>query len=430
MKKSSNTPRQDAFAALRFRNFRLFFVARILLFMGFQMQSVAIGWELYDRTGSALVLGTVGFVQFLPVLLLTLFSGHFADRYNRQRTVLGMNLVFILCSLGLMLLSMSKGPLPLIYGCLLVMGMARAFNKPASDALLWQLIPSEIYTNAATWSSSSFQLASMLGPAVGGLVIALQGKATGVYAIAAIAAALCFLLIALIKAPKTEYSGEPLSWIAIAAGAQFVWQNQAILAAITLDMFAVLLGGATALLPIFAKDILQVGPAQLGWMQAAPAIGALCMAAILASRPPLRRAGPTLLGAVIGFGLATIIFGLSRQLWLSIAMLVLLGALDNISVVIRQTLVQIRTPNHLRGRVSAINGIFITTSNELGSFESGVAAALFGPVWAVVGGGIGTIAVVIVAAFIFPEIRRLGALQELASSDPSDNHLPPQAGVK
>ncbi len=412
MKKSRNSPRQDAFAALRFRDFRLFFAARILLFMGFQMQSVAIGWELYERTGSALVLGTVGLVQFLPVLLLTLFSGHLADRYDRQRTVLVMALILALCSLGIAVLSVLKGPLILIYGCLLVTGMARAFNKPAGDALMWQLIPTQVYTNAATWSSSSFQLASMLGPAVGGLVIALQGKATGVYSLVVLSFLLCLTLIALIKPPKTGYSGEPLSIAAIAAGAKFVWQNQTILAAITLDMFAVLLGGATALLPIFAKDILQVGPAQLGWMQAAPSIGALFMAVTLAHLPPLRRAGPTLLGAVIGFGIATIIFGLSRWLWLSLLMLVLLGALDNISVVIRQTLVQIRTPDQLRGRVSAINGIFITTSNELGSFESGVAAALFGPVLAVVGGGIGTIAVVIIAAFVFPEIRKLGSLYE------------------
>lgn len=415
MHKQLHATRQDAFIALRFRDFRLFFMGRVLLFMSFQMQSVAIGWELYDRTGSALVLGTVGLMQFLPILLLTLFSGHLADRRDRKLIVLAMNLLLALCSLGLAILSFIKGPLVLFYGCLLITGIARAFNKPAGDALMWQLIPTHVYTNAATWSSSSFQLASVLGPALGGLVIALQGKATGVYILAAIASLLCFTFIALIKPSKVDYRGEPPSLAALLAGAVFVWRNQAVLAAITLDLFAVLLGGATALLPIFAKDILHVGPAQLGWMQAAPAIGALFMAVALAHLPPFRRAGSTLLWSVVGFGIVTIIFGLSRWLWLSLLMLVLLGALDNISVVIRQTLVQIRTPDHLRGRVSAINSIFITTSNELGSFESGIVAALFGPVIAVVGGGIGTIAVVIISAYIFPEIRRLGALHEQRS---------------
>ncbi len=415
MHKQLHANRQDAFTALRFRDFRLFFMGRVLLFMGFQMQSVAIGWELYDRTGSALVLGTVGLMQFLPILVLTLFSGHLADRRDRKSIVLAMNLLLALCSLGLAILSFVKGPLTLFYACLLITGMARAFNKPAGDALMWQLIPTSAYTNAATWSSSSFQLASVLGPALGGLVIALQGKATGVYVLAAIASLLCFLFIALVKPAQTIYSKGPLSLAALLAGVTFVWQNQVILAAITLDLFAVLLGGATALLPIFAKDILHVGPAQLGWMQAAPAIGALFMAVALAHLPPFRQAGRALLWSVIGFGLVTIIFGLSRWLWLSLLMLVLLGALDNISVVIRQTLVQIRTPDHLRGRVSAINSIFITTSNELGSFESGMAAALFGPVIAVVGGGIGTIAVVLISALLFPEIRKLGALHEQRS---------------
>lgn len=412
MSKLFRASRQDAFTALRFRDFRLFFTGRVLLFIGFQMQSVAIGWELYDRTGSALVLGIVGLVQFLPVLLLTLFAGHLADRYNRKRTILAMDFLLALCSLGLAVLSFVQGPLPLIFGCLLVTGIAQAFNKPAGDALMWQLIPVNAYTNAATWSSSSFQLASVLGPSLGGLVIALQGQATGVYVLAAIASLLCLTAIALIKAPATGYSGEPLSIAALAAGAKFVWKNQAVLAAITLDLFAVLFGGATALLPIFAKDILHVGAAELGWMQAAPAIGALLMAVALAHLPPFRKAGSVLLWSVVGFGIATIIFGLSRWFWLSLLMLVLIGALDNISVVIRHTLVQIRTPDYLRGRVSAINSIFITTSNELGSFESGVAAALLGPVLAVVGGGFGTIAVVIIAAFLFPEIRKLGSLYE------------------
>ncbi|MHC5595015.1 MAG: MFS transporter, partial [Nostoc sp.] len=321
-------------------------------------------------------------------------------------------MLLALCSLALALLSYTQGAIFLIYACLVLTGIARAFLKPASDALMWQLIPVSAFTNAATWNSSSFQLAAVIGPAFGGFGIALLESATGVYVLAAIAALLCFILTLAIKEQKVIRSTEPISFKALAAGAKFVWQNQLILAAITLDMFAVLLGGAIALLPIFAKDILHVGPVELGYLQAAHSIGALTMAITLAYLPPLRKAGPALLWSVVGFGVVTIIFGLSRSFWLSMLMLILGGALDSISVVIRHTLVQIRTPDHLRGRVAAINSVFISASNELGGFESGLTAALFGPVISVVGGGIGTILVVIATAMIWPGIRKLGALQE------------------
>lgn len=404
--------KQDAFAALRFRDYRLFIIGRILLFTGFQIRNIAVGWELYDRTGSAMVLGGVGLVQVLPILALTLIAGHVADKYNRKHIMMVTVLLSCLSSLGLAVASYTQAPIYLVYACLLVTGAARAFNKPASDSLLWQLIPNNLFTNAATWNSSSFQLASVMGPAIGGYAIASLGSASGVYLLAAFAAFLSFVSVATIKDQPTITSKEPLSIKALSAGAKFVWQNQLILAAITLDLFAVLFGGATALLPIFAKDILRVGPIELGYLQAAPSIGALIMAVILVHSPPLRKAGKALLLSVIGFGVVTIIFGLSRWFWLSLLMLALSGALDNISVVIRQTLVQIRTPDYLRGRVAAINGVFISASNELGSFESGLAAALFGPVLAVVGGGIGTILVVIAVASIWSGIGKLGALHE------------------
>ncbi|MBW4445374.1 MAG: MFS transporter [Spirirestis rafaelensis WJT71-NPBG6] len=404
--------KQDAFAALRFRDYRLFIIGRVLLFTGFQIRNIAVGWELYDRTGSAMVLGGVGLVQVLPILALTLIAGHVADKYNRKHIMMVTVLLSCLSSLGLAVASYTQAPIYLVYACLLVTGAARAFNKPASDSLLWQLIPNNLFTNAATWNSSSFQLASVMGPAIGGYAIASLGSASGVYLLAAFAAFLSFVSVATIKDQPTITSKEPLSIKALSAGAKFVWQNQLILAAITLDLFAVLFGGATALLPIFAKDILRVGPIELGYLQAAPSIGALIMAVILVHSPPLRKAGKALLLSVIGFGVVTIIFGLSRWFWLSLLMLALSGALDNISVVIRQTLVQIRTPDYLRGRVAAINGVFISASNELGSFESGLAAALFGPVVAVVGGGIGTILVVIAVASIWSGIGKLGALHE------------------
>lgn len=376
------------------------------------MQTVAIGWELYERTDSAIALGGVGLAQVLPMIALTLIVGHVADRRDRKLIILLSVMLLALCSLALGVLSYTKGAVFLIYACLVLTGVARAFLKPASDAFMWQLIPVSAFTNAATWNSSSFQLAAVIGPAFGGFGIALLGSATGVYVLAAIAALLCFILTLAIKEQKGIRTTEPISLKALSAGAKFVWQNQLILAAITLDMFAVLLGGAIALLPIFAKDILHVGPVELGYLQAAHSIGALSMGITLVYLPPLRKAGPALLWSVVGFGVVTIIFGLSRSFWLSMFMLILGGALDSISVVIRHTLVQIRTPDHLRGRVAAINSVFISASNELGGFESGLTAALFGPVISVVGGGIGTIVVVIATAMIWPGIRKLGALQE------------------
>ncbi|OUL32636.1 MFS transporter [Nostoc sp. 106C] len=409
---NAEATQHDPFAALRFRDYRLFTIGRVLLFTGSQMQTVAIGWELYERTNSALVLGGVGLAQVLPMIALTLITGHVADRRDRKLITLLSILLLALCSLALAVVSYTQGAIILFYTCLLVTGVARAFLKPASDALMWQLIPTTVFTNAATWNSTSFQLATVIGPALGGFAIAALGNATGVYVLAAIAAFLCFALTLPIKQQNTALSKEPISLKTLAGGAEFVWQNQIILAAITLDMFAVLLGGAVALLPVFAKDILHVGPVELGYLQAAPSIGALIMAVTLAHLPPLRKAGPALLWSVVGFGVVTIIFGLSRWFWLSLLMLALSGALDSISVVIRHTLVQIRTPNHLRGRVAAINSVFISASNELGGFESGLAAALFGPIVSVVGGGIGTIIVVIATAMIWPEMRKLGALHE------------------
>ncbi|QIR37723.1 MFS transporter [Tolypothrix sp. PCC 7910] len=402
----------DSFAALRFRDYRLFTIGRVVLFTGSQMQTVAIGWELYERTNSAMVLGGVGLAQVVPMIALTLIAGHVADKCDRKLTTLLSILLLALCSLALAVVSYTQGAISLFYTCLVLTGVAKAFLKPASDAMMWQLIPTSAFTNAATWNSTSFQLATVIGPAFGGFAIAAFGNATSVYILAAVAAFLCFALTLPIKQQNTTLSKEPISLKALAGGAEFVWKNQIILAAITLDMFAVLLGGAVALLPIFAKDILHVGPVELGYLQAAPSIGALIMAVTLAHLPPMRKAGTALLWSVVGFGVVTIIFGLSRWFWLSLLMLALSGALDSISVVIRHTLVQIRTPNHLRGRVAAINSVFISASNELGGFESGLAAALFGPIVSVVGGGIGTILVVVATAMIWPEIRKLGALHE------------------
>ncbi|MDM3857310.1 MAG: MFS transporter [Aphanizomenon gracile PMC649.10] len=409
---NSKAAQYDPLAAMRFRDYRLFTIGRVLLFTGGQMQTVALGWELYERTNSPMALGGIGLAQVLPMIALTLITGHVADKNDRKKITLLAMLLLMFCSLTLAAICYYQGAVFLIYACLLLTGVARAFLKPAGDALMWQLIPTSAFTNAATWNSSSFQLASVIGPALGGFSIALFRSATGVYILSAIAALSCFFLTAAIKPQKTNFKKEPISLKTLVAGAEFVWNNQLILAAITLDLFAVLLGGAVALLPVFAKDILHAGPVELGYLQAAPSIGALIMAALLVYLPPIRKAGTALLWSVVGFGIVTIIFGLSRWVWLSLLMLALSGALDSISVVIRHTLVQIRTPDHLRGRVAAINSVFISASNELGGFESGLTAALFGPVFSVVGGGIGTILVVVATAMIWPEIRKLGALHE------------------
>ncbi|HQR37150.1 MAG TPA: MFS transporter [Blastocatellia bacterium] len=407
----SRTERHDPFEALRFRDFRLLAIAHFVGVLGEQMVGVAIGWELYERTGSAFALGLVGLVQVVPVFLFALLAGHIADRFNRKVIVALTQIGFALAALGLVLLSLATGPIWMMYVCLFVIGTARAFRNPAVSTLLAHTVPEVAYPNAATWNSGAWQLAVVFGPALGGFIVGLTNKPAVVYGLD-VAAGLVYLALVLWMrvSPKPDVQ-EPVSLRTFGAGAAFIWRTKEILAAITLDMFAVLLGGATALLPIFAKDILNVGPTGLGWLRAAPSIGAMLAAFAIASRPPFHRAGKTLLWAVAGFGAATIVFGLSTSFPLSLLMLALLGGLDQISVVIRGTLLLTRTPDSLRGRVSAVHNVFVGASNELGEFESGALAALFGPVIAVVGGGIGTLLVVALIAAAWPEVRRLGQLK-------------------
>ena len=297
-----------------------------------------------------------------------------------------------------------------IYGCLFAAGVARTFLWPASQAFLPQLVPRRIFSRAVTWNTGAFHLSSVLGPAAGGALIALTHKAVVVYAINAVATLACLALIALVRSRQAVIPRAEMSLASLLAGFKFVYQTKIILGTITLDLFAVLLGGATALLPVYAKDILHAGPTGLGILQAALPLGSVVSAFYLAHRSPLQRAGRALIRAVAAFGVATIAFGLSRWFWLSFAMLFICGAVDNVSVVVRHTLVQLLTPDEMRGRVSAVNSLFIGTSNELGGFESGLVAQLFGPVISVVTGGVGTILVVIATALNWPEIRKYGRL--------------------
>jgi len=403
-------PGHDPYAALRYRDFRLLWLGSFVATLGEQMVGVAIGWELYERTGSDLALGLVGLAQVLPVLVLSLPAGNISDVYNRKAIVLISETAAGVGALGLALVSYWQGPVALVYGLLCLIGAARAFSSPASSALLPSSVPPAAFGSAATWSSSAWQFASVLGPALGGLIIAVFHTATPVFLVSAGTCLIYWVLVVLLKGRPLALSKQRASLKSLLEGVAFIRRTQIILATITLDLFAVLLGGAVTLLPVYAKDILAVGPAGLGVLQAAPSIGAVLMGVVLAHLPPFRRAGLVLLAAVAGFGVATIVFGLSTSFWLSLLMLAALGALDNISVVIRNSLVLFLTPDDMRGRISAVNNIFIGASNQLGGFESGLTAQLFGPVWSVVGGGIGTVVVVLLVALAWPEIRRLRRL--------------------
>ncbi len=404
------SPRHDPYAVLRVRDFRLLIIGRFLSSFGGEMLTFAIAWELWLRTKSAFALGMVGLVQVVPVILLSLPGGHFADQHNRRRIMVVTQSVFALCSLALAYLSWTEGPIPLIYAALLVIGIARAFNDPASSTLVPETVPPELFSNAATWTSSAWQVAAITGPAIAGIWVASLDNVTGIYIFDACATSAYVILISLIHGRKLPLARKAATLDSLKEGLRFMRDTKVILAAITLDMFAVLFGGAVALLPIYATDILHVGAEGLGIMRAASSVGALAMAFTLAHLPPFKQAGKTLLWAVAGFGVATIVFGLSRIFWLSVLMLFLLGALDNISVVIRSTLMLTRVPDEMRGRVSSVNSIFIGMSNELGAFESGFLASLVGPVLAVWGGGVGTIIVVLVVARIWPEMRNLKTL--------------------
>jgi MFS family permease len=407
---TTTNAQRDPYAALRFRDFRLLLVGRFITSLGDQMLSFAIGWELWLRTHQELALGLVGLVQVIPIIVFSLPAGHVADQHNRKRIVLVTQVLLTMCALGLALLSFLEGPLALIYLCLFGIGLARAFNSPATSTLLPQTVPPHIFTSAATWSSSAWQLAAIIGPSLAGLFVALLHSVSLIYVFNAIAGMTFLALVMLIKGRPLALSRKAATRESLAEGLRFIRGTKVILAAITLDMFAVLFGGAVTLLPVYATDILKVGPEGLGLMRAAPSVGALMMALSLAYLPAFQHAGRTLLIAVAGFGAATITFGLSTSFGLSVLMLILLGGLDNISVVIRSTLLLTRTPDEMRGRTSAVNSIFISASNELGGFESGLTAALFGPVISVVGGGIGTILVVLSVAKTWPEMRRLRTL--------------------
>jgi MFS family permease len=406
----------DPYGSLRHADYRRLLCGSVLATVATQMQIAALEWEVYERTHETRYLGWIGLVQFVPVLFLALPAGQAADHFSRKRLIVAAQLLVAVAALGLATLSLLEGPLVLIYACLLLTGMGRAFYLPARWAFISQVVPLPLLANAVAWNSSGLQIALAVGPACGGALIARLTPA-GVYLLTATCALLCALLVATTRPRPQERASTELSLASLLAGARFVWQTKPILATITLDLFAVLFGGGTALLAVYATTILHVGPEGYGWLRAAPALGAIVMAITLAHRPPLQRPGVALLLAVAGFGVAWIVFGISESFVLSLLMLALSGALDNISVVVRGTLVQVLTPDAMRGRVSAVNALFIGSSNELGAYESGETAHWFGPVGSVVAGGCATIVVVLAVMLLWPEVLRLGPLHKGGRSE-------------
>ncbi len=405
----------DPYEALRCAGFRRYLVGNVVATVGQGMQTVAVGWELYERTDSAFALGLVGLVQVLPIFGLALIAGAAADRFDRKRIVLAALGLLGVSAVGLAIASTQHAPLVTIYALLFLGGIARAFLGPAKSALLPQVVPTGVFRNAVTWYSGGWQGAEVLGPAIGGAVIGLTQAAAPAYLLNGLAAGCFIVLLATVPCrsiahPETTHRERRRD--VLLAGVRYVGRTKVLLGALTLDLLAVLLGGTTAILPVFARDILHVGPVGLGWLLAAPSLGAVSMAVALAHRPPFERTGRALLMAVAGFGVSILLFGVSTSFLFSLLLLVSAGAWDSVSVVIRAALVQLGTPEAMRGRVSAVNTLFIDTSNELGAFESGTAAALVGPELAVVIGGIGTMGAVAFAMRRWPELRKLGRLVE------------------
>jgi MFS family permease len=395
---------------LRQKPFALFWFARVAAAIAFQMQAVAVGWQGYELTGSAFYLGLIGLAQFLPMFLLTLAVGHVADRYDRRLVARVCQLVEGLAA-GALAIGSGSGWLnrESLLAIVIVTGAARAFEGPIMQALVPGLVPGPMIPRAVAWAASASQSATILGPALGGLLYA--AGPTTVYTTAGSLFLGASLLVAMIRIQPVPPAREPVSLQSLFAGIAFIRSRPAILGSISLDLFAVLLGGATALLPIYARDLLETGPWGLGFLRSAPAVGALGMSVVLAHHPLRRRVGRIMFGSVTLFGVATIVFAVSTSFVLSLGALAVLGAADVISVVIRNTLVQIRTPDAMRGRVTAVHSMFIGTSNQLGEFESGVTAALFGVVPAVLLGGLGTIVVVLVWMRLFPELTQIESLE-------------------
>jgi MFS family permease len=413
--------KNDPYAALRIREFNIFLLLRFIMVFSWSMQFIVIEWEVYSLTKSALSLGIVGLMEVVPAILMALFAGHFVDQNEKKGLLFKCIIGFLVISLGLFLLTWepfrgnlsAKTILYLIYFLVFLGGIVRAFLGPTIFSLLSLIVPKNLYSNAATWSSSVWQISSVLGPAVAGFsitIIGVHGSMLSVLACSLLALiALSQISTKPILNPKI---GEPIMQ-SLKEGVKFVYNNKTILGALSLDMVAVLFGGAVALLPIFAQDILKVGPEGFGVLRAAPALGAFITMFISAYVPLNKNAGMKLLFSIFAFGICIIVFGISTLFWLSVIALFLSGVVDGISVVIRQTILQLKTPDHMRGRVAAVNSIFVGSSNELGAFESGLTAKLMGTVTSVVFGGTMTLIIVVFTGFASPTFRKLDLQKDI-----------------
>jgi MFS family permease len=404
-------------AAFGYPNFRFYLGVRWLTSVASEMQSVAVGWQLYSITHRPLDLGLAGLAQFFPGICLFLFAGHIADRVQRQRILQTCMFAFSICSGLLLFFTLRHGTASntayrpyAIYAILLLNGVIRAFNAPANSAFLPLVVPRAVFPNAVAWTSSAFQTATIGGPMIGGLLYGFTGSPMYVYICAAGCYLSAFFLLSALQLAPWERSKTRFSMGVVLDGLRYIKGNKLILGAISLDLFAVLLGGAVALLPVYARGILDVGATGLGLMRSAPGVGAVLMGITLAHYPLRRKAGAAMLCCVFAFGIFTVAFGLSRSFFLSLAMLFLIGASDTVSVVVRSTMIQMGTPDEVRGRVSAVTMVFVGASNEVGQFESGLTAQWLGPVPAVVLGGIGTMLVVGTWAWLFPALRRMDVL--------------------
>jgi len=405
--------KHDAYAVLKVGDFRLFLIFRFFTTIAFQMQGLIVGWQMYELTKDPLALGLIGLAEALPNIAMALFAGHAADRYNRKRIIVWFTLLFLTGTTLLFLFSIRTlgliavfGVLP-IYLVVMISGISRSFLYPSIIALMSQLIPRHLYTNASTWNSTMWHVAAITGPALGGLIYGFFGVRIAYLSV------LFFLLLALTllgfvrNRPAPPFvAGEKLI-ARLSSGLKFVYHNQILLGTMSLDMFAVLFGGAVAMLPIFAAEVLKVGPQGLGFLRAAPMLGAVMMSLVMAHRRPLVHAGRYLMIGVAGFGISIICFALSHNFYLSLALLAFSGMFDNISVIIRATAMQLITPDEMRGRVASVNAIFIGSSNEIGSFESGVAAKLIGLIPSVIFGGMMTLGIVGYTAKFAPKLRKL-----------------------
>jgi MFS family permease len=401
----------DARAAFRYPAFLKFQAARFFIVVATEMQAVAVGWQVYEITKRPLDLGLVGLAQFLPGIVLFLVSGHVADRFNRRNLLILCDVGFATC-FALLLAITLRGAVSIaaVFAVLVLLGVVRSFNGPVSRAMLPHLVPPEHFAGSVAWASSIFQAATILGPILGGLIYAFARGPVAVYVCAALAAGVAIALTLQLPAQEKERARPAANLSSVFEGFRYIWREKLILGAISLDLFAVLLGGAVALLPVYAREILNAGPWALGILRSAPGVGAGIMAIAIAHRPLRNRAGATMLWCVAGFGLCTVVFGVSRSFAISLAALFLVGATDMVSVIVRATLIQVKTPDEMRGRVNAVDMIFIGASNELGQFESGITAQWFGAVPAVILGGIGAIAVTGLWAWMFPQLRKVNEL--------------------